>query len=96
MFGVAFVFPFIKIHYKILFNEFITVRRSYINSVIHRNMPHNSKRSTLMLAPYKIKVVHELRPLNFGRRQWTVVFLNNDDILYNLFSDEASFQLSGY
>jgi hypothetical protein len=51
--------------------------------------------------PYKVSVVQELLPLDFGKRvqycNWFNENLNDDDILdLTFFSDEAWFHLSGY
>ncbi|KAL1488740.1 hypothetical protein ABEB36_014539 [Hypothenemus hampei] len=51
--------------------------------------------------PYKVSVVQQLYPLDFGKRiaycQWFNAHMDNDEILdLSFFSDEAWFHLSGY
>jgi hypothetical protein len=55
----------------------------------------------LKFFPYRVRVVHELKPADYGKREnfckWFLNFIENDEILdITFFTDEAWFHLSGY
>ena len=75
----------------------MSLRKVGMASNISLGSAHTIARSLLNLYPYKIKILHKLKPQDFEKRlKFANWFLSNDSIEdYFIASDEAYFHLDG-